>query len=164
MTTVNDQEQHGKPTFRGEDREDTAVSLRRRGYSYRRIANALGWKSKAGAYKAVERAMAREPVSDVAAVRRNEGGKLDEVEAELWRDIEALTPGDDARKRAGISNALLRCYERRAKLYGIDGEEIDWDAALERASRDAGIDGDEVVEAVEELMRAHATIKAERGG
>ena len=105
--------------------------------------------------------MAAEPPSDVSRIRKHEGGKLDELERELWQRLEdAQTPT----QAATLAHALLRCYERRAKLYRIDGEEIDWDAALERASRDAGIDGDEVVEAVEELMRAHLALKAERGG
>ena len=59
--------------------------------------------------------------------------------------------------------AILRIMERRARMFGLDGEEIDWDAALARAAEDAGLTEPEVVEAVEELMRAHTALKAERG-
>lgn len=141
-------------------RDAAALELRAEGYSYREIASVLRWNSVSSAHRAVARELAREPLESVPGVRRLESLKLDALERELWRSMRALEV-DDAHRRARIASALLRCYERRARLHALDGEWIDWDAALKRAAADAGLTEPEVVSAAEELMRAHAALRAE---
>ena len=136
-------------------REIEAIGLRTEGFAYSEIAIRLGFASKSSAWKAVQRGLDRVEVEEALRLRRLEGLRLDRLQRALWP---AAMKGD-----VKAVQAILRIMERRARMFGLDGEEIDWDAALARAAEDAGLTEPEVVEAVEELMRAHTALKAERG-
>ena len=94
------------------ERQRQALELRKAGETYQQIADALGYKSKCGAYKAVEGAL-REVIREPAeAVRELELQRLDAMLAALW----PLMQTGNIQALAGC----LKISERRAKLLGLD--------------------------------------------
>ena len=103
-----------KKIILGRKREDAALKLRLKGYTYARIASELGI-SEAGAYAAVKRALNRlnENINEEAKnVRRLELERLDMMLANLWPKVEA--------GRESAIDRVLRIMERRSKLLGLD--------------------------------------------
>lgn len=98
----------------GTERRDTALSLRKGGFSYAQIAAHLGI-SRSGAYQTVQAALEeirehyRETAVEVVALELE---RLDE----MTRALESKVGYGDATSIA----AALRVMERRAKLLGLD--------------------------------------------
>lgn len=93
------------------DRKLKALELRKAGYSYHRIGEALGC-TKSQAHRDVGAALKltlQEPADDVRAL---EAERLDDLLRALW---------PDARNgNHGAIDRALRIMERRAKLLGLD--------------------------------------------
>ena len=93
-------------------RQRLALERRLAGETYQQIADALGYKSKCGAYKAVEGALREVTREPAEAVRELELQRLDAMLATLW----PLMQKGDIQALAGC----LKISERRAKLLGLD--------------------------------------------
>jgi orotate phosphoribosyltransferase-like protein len=97
------------------EKEQQALSLRRRGTGYVAIAKELNC-SLAHAHKLVQRAMARITDPDAEEVRKLELQRLDEMQSGLWP---AATNG------AYLSvDRVLGIMQRRAALMGLDKQQI----------------------------------------
>ena len=99
-------------------RRQTALALRRRTFTYRRIASEMGI-SEASAYTYVKDAYAelnRVQNESAEALREQELDKLDELEQRL----SDLLPDAEADAVTKLTGQLLRIAERRAKLLGLD--------------------------------------------
>ena len=100
------------------ERRQTALALRRRAFTYRRIAAEMG-VSEASAYNYVKDAYAelnRVQNESAEALREQELDKLDELEQRL----SDLLPDAEADAVTKLTGQLLRIAERRAKLLGLD--------------------------------------------
>lgn len=94
------------------DRHLRALALRKAGYTFRAIANELGYNDQAAAYHAIMKVLAdtaREPADEVR------GMELDRLDDMLSRIAKRIQAGD----LAAIDTAL-RIQTRRAKLLGLD--------------------------------------------
>jgi hypothetical protein len=94
------------------ERQRQALDRRLAGETYQQIADALGYKSKCGAYKAVDGALREVTREPAEAVRALELARLDE----LYRAASPFAKNGEAVMIA----ACLRIMERRAKLLGLD--------------------------------------------
>ena len=94
------------------ERQRQALDRRLAGETYQQIADALGYKSKCGAYKAVDGALREVTREPAEAVRELELQRLDE----LYRAASPFAKNGEAVMIA----ACLRIMERRAKLLGLD--------------------------------------------
>ena len=94
------------------ERQRRALELRLAGHTYQQIADALGSKSKCGAYKAVEGALREVTREPAEAVRELELQRLDAMLAALWPQMQK----SDIQALAGC----LRISERRCRLLGLD--------------------------------------------
>ncbi len=109
-----------------------ALELRKRGYSYRAIAEDLGFASESGARKTIELGLKalRDTVAESAEeMRAIELERLDAMLKAMWPAVTATThvvgmseegpidaPGPDTRQ----VQAAIKLMERRAKLMGLD--------------------------------------------
>ena len=100
------------PTAALLEREKNALDFRRAGLTYDVIAERLGYRDRAGAKKAVTRAIGRTLQDSADALRHLEADRLDRLQLAAW--ARALT-GDD--KAMAI---VLKVMERRARLLGLD--------------------------------------------
>lgn len=92
------------------ERQRQALELRKSGITYEAIAAQLGYRTAAGAHKAVSTALKRtlqEPADDV---RKIELERLDALLEDLWKK----------KDRPFVVDRILRVMERRAKLLGLD--------------------------------------------
>lgn len=95
-------------------REQQGLELRLGGASYVQIAESLGM-TPGGAYKAVDRALARQAAQTeekADKLRRLELARLERLHLGLWQKAKA---GDEKAVRE-----VLRIAERRARLLGLD--------------------------------------------
>lgn len=122
------------PTARPEDvqlteREIQAVELRKAGYTYQEVADALGWEHKSSAMRAVRRALARWGTESVHELRLLELSRLDTITQKLWPRIVGRPPrGDDPGQPPDVEAmmAYLRVSARRSRLVGLDvSDEVD---------------------------------------
>lgn len=93
------------------ERQAQAVHLRRHGFSYQRIADTLGYGSKASAYKAVRTALdevVRESAYDLLAL---ETERLNYMLTRIWPQVEQ---GD-----LHAVDRALKILTEEAKLYGL---------------------------------------------
>lgn len=89
-----------------------AIELRKAGATYEKIAEALGYENRSGAYKIVISAL-RDLVQEPAReLRTLEAERLDSMTLALWARAQK---GDLA-----AIDRLLRIMERRARLLGLD--------------------------------------------
>lgn len=105
-------------------RQARAVELALSGMDYQQIADELEYADKSGAWRAVRAALDRNEQPKVKEYRDLENARLDRLQLRLWPI--ALGEDDDLALRA--TDRLLRLFERRAKLNGLD----------QQAARDAG--------------------------
>lgn len=103
-------------------RQTEAVALALSGLSYQEIADQLGYADRSGAWQAVRAALDRQEKPKVAEYRDMENARYDRIQAALWPAAIADPPDLKAIDR------LLRLFERRAKLNGLD----------QQVARDAG--------------------------
>ncbi len=116
-----------------------AMEMRAAGYSYREIANELGFRSVSSAFETVERGLAewaREPLDRVIAL---ELVRLDQLVRAYW-----------ARAASGDLEAaafVLKVLERRAKMLGLDSpKRIDVRALVAEWAESEGLSADDVLD------------------
>lgn len=100
------------PKISAAERQRQALELRKAGLSYDLIARRLNYRSRSGAYKAVQTAlkkMLREPADEL---RQLELERLDAMLLGLWPQAQ--------RGNQGAVDRVLKIMERRAKLLGLD--------------------------------------------
>lgn len=130
-------------TLTSQQRDAEAGRLRADGWTYRQIAEHLGFRDHSQAHKAVERIMAETIAEPAEAVRRLELARLDDalrVAVEVMRTQHLLVSqgkvvrvrrkGDDGRwvwvpllddaPRLQAIDRIIKIMERRAKLLGLD--------------------------------------------
>jgi DNA-binding transcriptional MerR regulator len=98
------------------ERRLRALELRAAGYSYAQIAQMLGYRSKAGAWNAVHRAIRaieREETEHLLAIELE---RLDTAQRAIWEKVLA---GDVSAVRA-----LVSIIQTRAKLLGLGTETV----------------------------------------
>jgi hypothetical protein len=98
-------------------REQQIVELRLRNVSFPDIARDLGI-SEPGAVRAFYRAIRRQTADSIQAIHRSEGAKLDMAEARLHKALDANK--NNWKAVEALSNSLIRLYQRRARLFGLD--------------------------------------------
>lgn len=103
------------------EKERLAVAAVLRGMSYEQAAQAAGYANKGGAYKAVQRALARS-AADIAtnadALRALEVARLDRMLLELSKvALSATTPLD---AKVKYLEAMRRNVETRARILGLN--------------------------------------------
>lgn len=100
---------------KGAERDRQALRLRTAGATYDQIAEALGWKTRSSAFKAVERAVSKLSSDDLGTIRQLHRERLNELMFGLW---------PIARKgHLGAIGRVLQIMEREAKLIGVDAPE-----------------------------------------
>lgn len=92
------------------DKKLEALELRKAGNSYAEIANALGYKTSSGAYRAVMTALKKTLQDPSEEVRQLEIERLDAMLMAMW----------EKRDKPMYADRILRIMERRAKLLGLD--------------------------------------------
>lgn len=102
------------------ERQRKAVELALTGMSLDQIAEQLEYADKSGAWRAINSTLNRQEAAAVKDMRILENARLDRLQTVLWPlalegDLKAV-------------DRLLRLFERRARLNGLD----------QQASRDAG--------------------------
>ena len=107
------------------DKEARAVDLRASGHSYDEIAEALGYRTRSAAYKAVTRALERRPAQSVDNMRAQMGAQLDMLDRAVFRIISNAESSDIVLKAVV---AAVRVAERRARLFGMDMPSAQTDA------------------------------------
>lgn len=80
---------HRIDTVARRDRDHQALVLRRQGLTYNEVAQEMGMRDKATAFRAVERAMNRIEAPDVEHLRAVENQKLDVLERRCWDALRA---------------------------------------------------------------------------
>ncbi len=113
-------EQNGKSRLSTETvlarvREDQALDLRIRGYTFAHIAEAIGYADSSGAHRAVSRGLER---TNNGSLAKAEELKAMEV-ARLDRLLRALESGINSGDPSSI-NSAIRVSERLCKLMGLD--------------------------------------------
>jgi len=93
-----------------------ALELRAAGYSYAQIAQMLGYRSKAGAWDAVQRAIGSIEREDAKNLLAIELERLDTAQRAIWEKVHA---GDVSAVRA-----LVSIIQTRAKLLGLGSETV----------------------------------------
>jgi hypothetical protein len=94
------------------ERENKVLELRSQSYTWRAIADSVGYASGAGALKAYMRAIKRQQQEPVEAALFMELSRLDELQSTYWE------PAVQGNMRAG--EFVLRIMDRRAKFLGLD--------------------------------------------
>ena len=111
--TGNEESQHKDRKLTAAERQRRALELRAQGWGYDRIAAKLGYRSRSGPWRAVNRALAEVRVEAVNEMRTLENQRLDELWAGLW--VRAAIMGDPP-----SASTALRVSESRRKLWGAD--------------------------------------------
>lgn len=110
----------GKPGFQPSideiaatrERDRRAVDLAVAGMSLVQIAETLGYADKSGPSRAIHRALNRQEAAAVGEFRDLENARLDRLQAAWW------TKAIGGDRHAAL--IVLRVFERRAKLNGLD--------------------------------------------
>lgn len=94
------------------EKERQAVEMVLTGATLDEIAAAVGYADKSGAWRAIHRSLDRHEVAAVSEMRALENARLDKIQTVLWPlalegDLKAI-------------DRLLRLFERRARLNGLD--------------------------------------------
>lgn len=123
------------PTAEELERESRVLQLRIAGASFDRIAGAVGYTDRGGAYKAYQRALARVHAEPAAELREVASARLDQMLSSVWAKA---VKGDLA-----AVDRVLKIEERRAKLFGLDSPT--------RLSVDASTLGEEIAKLLDSL-------------
>lgn len=94
------------------EKERKAVELAIGGASLDQIAVEVGYADRSGAWRAIHRSLDRHEATAVSEMRTLENARLDKIQTILWPlalegDLKAI-------------DRLLRLFERRARLNGLD--------------------------------------------
>ena len=130
MATGLAQNPGSKKGLKAHERQLLALDFRKKGYTYDQIAEAVGYRGRAGAYKAVMSALKKTLQEPADEVRKMELERLDVMMKALWPWLEAGSTPHIAQ--------MLKVMERRAKLLGLDAPapidvqgklviELEWD-------------------------------------
>lgn len=110
-----------RQTLTSAQRDAEAARLYSLGYTYQQVADALGLKHRADAYKIIKRAMARVPVPAVEQLRKRHDGILDRLLAKalqiMERDHEAHSQGRVV--RVGCPGLLRGEFQHTGCTYGV---------------------------------------------
>ena len=98
----------------GQARQSEALGLRKRGMTFRSIAEELGYAGPPQAYMAVMAAIKRVDAEPAAELRTLENERMDVMLDGIW---EKAKSGDEK-----AVAAVIRLMQRRAKLMGLDLE------------------------------------------
>ena len=93
------------------DRDRRVVAMRLGGASYQAIAAAVGLRSRSSAHAAFPRALAAEPLNDVARARAAELERLDRLQLAVW--------GQALRGDLAAVDRVLRIMDSRCRLLGL---------------------------------------------
>ena len=153
-------------------RDQAALTMKRRGATYQQVADALGMHYNT-AIDTIRRARMAEPQVDAAWVRADLSSTLDRAMLELTNIVTDRKANRDLRIRA--TNSLVNLIDRKAKLHGADApvrRQIDvtvvtraaLDDELARLERELAASGIDVkslpsVEEVRELIEAKAVVQ-----
>lgn len=96
-------------------RDQRALQLRLAGLSFPAIAAELGWKSKASAFEAVNRALTEHAATTEQERERYRREQVARIETWLAPLTRRILQGDDKAVNAGV-----RLLERQARLLGLD--------------------------------------------
>ena len=121
-----------------------ALELRKGGATFDAIAEALGYSSRAAAYKAVMTGLEHTFTEPAKELRTLEAHRLDRLQMGLWQ----RAIGGDAE----AIGAVLRIMARRAKLLGLDAPEsvrLVVQDEVENLARQNGMTVDEVLKEAE---------------
>lgn len=94
------------------EKERKAVELALAGAGLDAIAAAVGYADRSGAWRAIHRSLNRQEAAAVGEMRDLENARLDRLQTVLWP---AAMAGD-----LKAIDRLLRLFERRARLNGLD--------------------------------------------
>jgi len=94
------------------ENQSKALTLRKAGVSYQGIADALGYATPMGAWKAVKAGLKKTLQEPAAELRTLELARLDDM-------LKAIAPHVQAGNLTAIDRAL-KIQDRRAKLLGLD--------------------------------------------
>jgi hypothetical protein len=94
------------------DKENNVLALRAQSFTWRAIAEQVGYASGSGALKAYMRAVKRQQKEPVEAALYMELERLDEMQSVYWE------PAIQGNMRAG--EFILKIMDRRAKFLGLD--------------------------------------------
>jgi hypothetical protein len=108
------QSKNSKPKTKAIKHEQDALELRILGYSYRKIGKALGI-SDAGAYKAVNRAIAKQELEITESAKEVVRLALERIDELLPSAIDRAKGGNDK-----AISSVVRLLERQAKYLGLD--------------------------------------------
>ncbi len=132
------------------DRQRQALTLRKAGVAYERIARECGYAGPSGAYKAVQTALrkyVREPARELVQI---ECARLDEMLSALWPKVKAGDPRAVA--------AALAVMDHRAKLTGVYApQKIDIEQRLREVAVAEGLDPDEAVSEARRILDGRRT-------
>lgn len=136
-----------------------AVELRKAGYTFAEIADALGYEHKSSALRAVRSALNRWGIEAVDELRLLELSRLDTITKKLWPFIMGRRADDGSWARRPDLDAMrlyLQVSQRRSQLLGLDaprevrlGLTADEDSEAEKRVAD--------VDEYEELIEVIAT-------
>lgn len=115
------------------ERQRQALALRTGGANFEEIAEALGYKGRNGAYTAVMAALARIPEAEVAAYRKLNMERLNQMRLQYWRlakagDLEAMEM--ELKVQTQEAHYLGLYAPVKQELSGPGGGPIQVDAAL----------------------------------
>jgi hypothetical protein len=94
------------------EKENNVLALRAQSFTWRAIAEQVGYASGSGALKAYMRAVKRQQKEPVEAALYMELERLDEMQSVYWE------PAIQGNMRAG--EFVLKIMDRRAKFLGLD--------------------------------------------
>lgn len=97
------------------DKERRALELAKAGVTYDRIAQEVGYASRSGAHKAVQRALNRSIQPDAEEFRKLQMARLNDMRLGLWPKVRQGVP------RA--TEVAIKIEEREARLLGLDAPE-----------------------------------------
>ena len=93
------------------NRQRRALELRAAGQTFDVIASELGYRSASGAFRAVSAGLRKTLQEPAGTLRKLELERLTKLEAELWTKLA---------RNVSVADKLLRVWERRARLLGLD--------------------------------------------
>jgi predicted transcriptional regulator len=103
---------NGSRRITAAERRTEAIEMRKRGMSYKRIAEELGYSSATAVSSTINKALRELPQEGASNLRKIELERLDQLLDAMW---------DKAMKGDGWAvDRCLKIMERRAKLMGID--------------------------------------------
>ena len=142
-----------------------AVRLRVAGYTFKQIAELVGYQNPANAARVIYKYMdelEQETRLTIEAQRELENERLDHLTYTVWTHIDQCREQDPGANLVPFYNLLVRISERRSKLNGLDMTEQRLATALEIESKQREINNDFLYEAVTKTLDRLALTAEER--